>query len=384
MVGSPVVGSSESLSDGKSRDAHARSLLSDESGATMVLGVFMAAMAVGVLYYLHGVANVVVHRERMQDAADSAAFMSAVVSARCMNILAILNMIMGALAVVGAAMRIAADIVTGAAVAAGIACALCRPCTPCIDAIRHGLDARRAHRIARDVERVVDDMISVVHGVAVFVRDFAPMLIAQPRVITYGTHDYAPTTDLGIPWPIGDTLQAEEDDSNWPCENRVEWPPAHGLGVVASAFMTHMSGFYVASAAVTPFLTRRMRASRYCGSYDSFQRVTGGAWLGEREFQLQAYMHGQPRFRFTRGGVRVASWGREATNVSDSLEFANEISFAQAEYYFEDDDGMRREEWLWHCQWRARMRRFRLGDALPPGLGGFAGMVDTLSSLVAH
>ncbi len=373
---------------GKSRTTARQSLWSDESGATMVLGVFMAAMAVGVLYYLHGVANVVVHRERMQDAADSAAFMSAVVSARCMNILAILNMIMAALAVVGAAMQIAADIVAGAAVAAGLVCLGCGPwcaycCEACVDAARHGVDAVDAYDTADDVEGYVDDLISFVYTIAEFVRDMAPMIIAQPRVVTYGTNDYAPTTDLGIPWPIGDTLQAEDDDSDWPCDNRVR-TPAHILGVVASAFETHLSEFYGISVLATPFITRTMRARRYCGDYDSFQQVTEDSWLGESEFQLQAYMHGEPNFRFTRGGVQVASWGRDAENMSDSLEFANEISFAQAEYYFEDEDGMEREEWLWHCQWRARMRRYRLGDALPSGLGGAAGALDMLSGLVAH
>lgn len=372
---------------GKSRDVTRRTLWSDESGATMVLGVFMAAMAVGVLYYLHGVANVVIHRERMQDAADSAAFMSAVVNARCMNILAILNMIMAAFAVVGAAMQIAADIVAGAAVAAGLVCLGCGPwcaycCEACVDAARHGMDAVDAYDTADDVEDVMDDLIEVVHGVAVFVRDVAP-LAGQGRVVEYGVVEYAPTTDLGIPLPIGTGVAAQEDDTNWPCDERVR-TPAHILGAIASAFETHMSEFYAVSVIATPFITRTMRARRYCDDYDSFQKVEDDAWLGESRFQVQAYMHGEPRFRFTRGGVQVASWGRDETNFSDSLEFANEVSFAQAEYYFEDEDGMEREEWLWHCQWRARMRRFRLGDALPAGLGSVAGAIDMLSGLVAH
>ncbi len=370
----------------KSRDVSRRSLWSDQSGATMVLGVFMAAMAVGVLYYLHGVASVVIHRERMQDAADSAAFMSAVVNARCMNILAILNMIMAAFAVVGAAMQIAADVVAGAAVAAGLVCLGCGPwcaycCEACVDAARHGMDAVDAYDTADDVEDTMDDLIEVVHGIAVAVRDVAP-LFGQYRVAEYGYGEYAPTTYLGIPWPIGG-VAAEEDDTDWPCDERVR-TPAHILGAIASAFETHLSEFYGISVLATPFITRTMRARRYCGDYDSFQMVEEDAWLGEQPFQVQAYMLGEPRYRFTRGGVQVASWGRDATNMTDSLEFANNVSFAQAEYYFESEDEMAREEWLWHCQWRARMRRYRIGDALPAGLGGAAGALDMLSGLVAH
>ncbi|MBN8609058.1 MAG: hypothetical protein J0L92_00625 [Deltaproteobacteria bacterium] len=372
---------------GKSRATDRRSLWSDESGATMVLGIFMAAMAVGVLFYLHGVANVVIHRERMQDAADSAAFMSAVVNARAMNILAILNMIMAAFAVVGAAMQIAADIVLGAAIAAGLVCLGCGPwcaycCEACVDAARHGVDAADAYDTADDVEDVMEDLISVVHGIAVAVREGAPYA-ARARVVEYGTSEYAPTTYVGIPWPIIGGVAAEEDDTDWPCDERVR-TPAHILGAIASAFETHMSEFYAASVIATPFITRTMRARHYCGDMDSFQMVEEDAWLGEGPFQVQAYMMGEPNFRFTRQGVQVASWGRDDTNLSDSLEFANNVSFAQAEYYFEDEDGMEREEWLWHCQWRARMRRYRIGDALPEGLGSVAGALDMISGLVAH
>lgn len=372
----------------KSRTTGRLSLLDDESGATMVLGVFMAALAVGVLYYLHGTANVIIHRERMQDAADSAAFMSAVVHARAMNILSILNMIMAAFAVVGAAMQIAADIVAGAAAAAGLVCLGCGPwcaycCEACGHAIRHGIDAYDAYDTADDVEDVMDDLISVVHGIAVAVREGAPYA-ARARVLEYGLVDYAPTTSIGIPWPAIGSVAAEEDPSNWPCDERVR-TPAHILGVVASAFETHISEFYGVSVLATPWLTRTSRARRYCGDdYDAFQRVTEGAWLGESAFQVQAYMHGDPKFRFTQEGVRVASWGREGSNLSDSLEFANEVSFAQAEYYFESEDGMDREEWLWHCKWRARMRRYRMEDALPDALGGLTSAVSRLSGLVVH
>lgn len=386
------VGSSQprETTDLKSRSTTRQSLWSDESGATMVLGVFMAALAVGVLYYLHGVANVVIHRERMQDAADSAAFMSAVVNARAMNILAILNMIMAAFAVIGAAMQIAADIITGAAVAAGIVCLGCGPycgycCDACIDALRHGMDAIDARDTADDVEDVMEDLIAVVHGIAVAVREGAPYA-ARLRVVEYGTSEYEPVTTVGIPWPAIGSVAAEEDDTNWPCDERVR-TPAHILGVLASVPQTHMSEFYAASALAEPWLTRTMRARHYCGDMDSFQRVEEGAWLGESRFQLQAYMIGNAdRFRFTRGGVQVGSWGRDATNLSDSLEAANNASFAQAEYYFEDDSttGMEREEWLWHAQWRARMRRYRLGDALPSSLSSIAGPIDMLSDLVAH
>ncbi len=367
----------------KSRATTRRSLFSDESGATMVLGVFMAALAVGVLYYLHGTANVIIHRERMQDAADSAAFMSAVVHARAMNILAILNLIMAAFAVIGAAMMIAADVIAAAAVAAGIVCAATEGMVGCPEAFMHGVDAVDAYDTASDIEDYMERLTSITHGIAVAVREGAPRL-AQARVVEYGTSEYAPTTYLGIPWPaLVNSLAAEDDDSNWPCDHRVRTPAAV-LGAIAAAIETSWTLYFAGAVIVTPPIAMTPRARHYCGDDAGFQRVPPGDWLGEQPFQLQAYMLGEPKYRFTREGVKVASWGRDATNASDSLEFANEVTFAQAEYYLETRSAMRHEEWLWHSLWRARMRRYRMEDALPSSLGAVAGALSVLSDLVAH
>lgn len=372
--------------DEKSRGPQRRSLLEDESGATMVLGVFMAAMAVGVLYYLHGVANVLIQREHMQDAADSAAFLAAVVRARAMNILAILNMIMAAFAVVGTAFRVAQDIIEGAAIAASLVCLGCGPwcgycCEACVDAFEHWMEYDDSSNTADSVENMMENLIAVTHGVAVAIEYGAPIL-AEVRVTEYGRVEYAPSTNMGFAWPILG-LQAEEDDTNWPCEEYVE-VPGGVLGVVVSAIQAHWSLYYIGSAAITPWFSAPERARHYCGSFDSFQRVPPDSYLGEQPFQVQAYMIGEPHWRWSRQGVQVASWGRDASNMTDSLEAANDVSFAQAEYYFEDTGGKPHEEWLWHSQWRARERRFQLGDALPGGLGGAAGALNQLSSIVVH
>lgn len=69
----------------------ARALARDEGGAIMVVGLFMAVFLVGALYALAGIGASVVYQERMQQAADEAAFTAAVDHAVGMNALATVN-----------------------------------------------------------------------------------------------------------------------------------------------------------------------------------------------------------------------------------------------------------------------------------------------------
>ncbi len=74
-----------------------RKFVRDSRGAVMVMGLVMATILVGVLWHLLGVGDAIVYRERMQEAADSTAFESAVWHARTMNLLVVLNVIMSAI-----------------------------------------------------------------------------------------------------------------------------------------------------------------------------------------------------------------------------------------------------------------------------------------------
>ena len=370
---------------GKTRSLH-RDFLSDESGATMVIGVFMAAMLVGFLYYLHGTANVILHRDRMQDAADSGAFAAAVIHARAMNILSILNVIMAVFAVIGAAMRIAQDIVLGAAIAASAVCAGCGPwcvscCNACVPAVRHWMDWPDARSNASDVEGWMENLTRLTHGVAVVVRTGAPVM-AELRVLTWG-EQYAPT--VGMSFMISDTitslsLPAEEDDSNWPCDNKVRYW-AGLLGAVLSYTQTDFSIYLAAASVTVPFLRATPRARYWCDDMDNFQKIQDDAWLGEREFQVLSVMEGEQRFRWTGEGVAVAGWGNDGSNSSEEFEALDNFSIAQAEFYFESEDEQEHEEWLWHSNWRARMRRVDLDDV--PVVGMIPG-IDIVSRLFAH
>lgn len=70
-------------------------LLRDDRGVIMVAGVFFTLMLIGLCWFIFGIGNAIAYRENLQNAADSAAFGAAVYDARGMNLLAMINIIMG-------------------------------------------------------------------------------------------------------------------------------------------------------------------------------------------------------------------------------------------------------------------------------------------------
>ncbi len=99
----------------------ARAIVDDRRGAIMVVAVFMAAFLVGALWYIIGIGDTILYRERMQDGADAVAYAAAVYHARGMNLIAMINIIMAGLLAVLIAMKLIQVI---NAIANAISCAL--------------------------------------------------------------------------------------------------------------------------------------------------------------------------------------------------------------------------------------------------------------------
>ncbi|HVH42029.1 MAG TPA: hypothetical protein VM925_06785 [Labilithrix sp.] len=90
--------------------------LGDERGAIMVLGIFMCTCLVGALWYLAGIGDAILLRERAQEAADAVAFSDAALHARGMNLIVLINLVMACVLGVRVALKIAQLILTIAAV----------------------------------------------------------------------------------------------------------------------------------------------------------------------------------------------------------------------------------------------------------------------------
>ncbi len=379
----------------KRADEQPPGLLADQRGATMVMGVFIAVLLVAMIYYVWGIGDVVMYRERMQDASDTAAFSAAVIHARGMNMLALLNMVMAALAMVAATIATAAAMIGYAAAAAGLVCAFCPECTSCCSAcpyaVIHGIEYEEAHSFSNRVNNIVTPLMRGLHGYAVGIRDGVP-LAAQAKVVAYGTGVYSPVTEVGMMAPPTRLeLPAQDDETNWPCDNKV-LPTVRIASPIAVWIWGTYSPYMLAGIAIGELDAQRI--SRQWCQDGYFQRITDNAQqMGNDQYQVQAYMLGQHDLQWTSTGVAIATWGqnRDAGSTYTNLAQMGKVSFAQAEFFY-DDGEPDWHEWLWHMNWRARLRRWRveasgmggLAGACGSGCGALGSLGGNIDSLVVH
>ncbi len=182
--------------------------LHDERGAIMVLGLFMAVFAAGCLYYVVGIGDAIWQRERMQDAADAAAFSAAVLHARGMNLIALVNMTMAALLAVLIALKLVELVAYGiiataigmAFSTAGGSLVVVAPVTQLAQQVRQAHEtaksgihpALRALRIASKGVRVAIPWIAQARAVQMVMSHYDPPAIvglAVPSRITLPTRD---------------------------------------------------------------------------------------------------------------------------------------------------------------------------------------------------
>lgn len=397
-----------------------RTLLADESGATMVMGVFMAMMVVGMIYYVWGLGGAILHRERMQDAADAAAFGASVFQARGMNIIAMLNVLMSVFAIIGTACRLLYTFIEATAIADSIACAICLAsiyCIPaseefCVPAAEHDAEWAESDWL-NDVADMCDRIASGIHTVQVGVRTGA-MIGAEAYVMTMLPTRYRPTVTEGVfaPGSLQLSIQSEDDSSTWACHHGwtgmfvrgpalalvavgelVLFEPITSVGVIAGEIAVGVQEFATEDG-----------SEYYCnengGSGLTFQRVPTDSWLGETPFQNYSLVYGTSPFRWVQQGVASANWGNIGNSAPQVfgldisvVQQLHRLSFAQSEYYFEqteDDCGSSfpdtaaecaHEEWLWHTRWRARMRRFHAGTGVTGRLGS---VIQGVQDVVVH
>src|SRR5690606_19656930 len=78
----------------------------NENGAMMLIGLFFAIFAVAILYSAIGVSQAALFRQHIQDGADASALSGAVMQARSMNLIVLLNIVMAALLSVLVALKL--------------------------------------------------------------------------------------------------------------------------------------------------------------------------------------------------------------------------------------------------------------------------------------
>jgi hypothetical protein len=343
-----------------------RSLRHDDGGAMMVMGIFMAVILVGAIYYVMGIGQSIIYHERMQDAADASAFGAAVIHARGMNILAFLNIISAAVMAVLVALKVLEYLLLAAFTIATAICALCSCpgccgcCFICPVAVVLGYGYDYVSEIRQAAEPPIETILDINKQIMNGVRMGIPY-VAQAKVYDYGTDTFDKPTNMAIMVPLFGELAAEPDDSDLFCDK------AANVG-------GRMAGTMLGLWPIRAFVGTAVESisGMFCDDDEYAHRVLEDAEMGDDNFQLQTYVRGDPPFSLYEKGVGVAAWGRtdEATDY-ELMETLTHYSYAQAEYYMDTEDD--RDEWLWRLDWRARLRRWELGA----GFGEVAGALGS-------
>lgn len=176
----------------------ARSLRGDQRGAMMVMGIFMAMLMVGFIYYVSGIGQAIMFRERMQDASDAGAWAASVVHARGMNGLVLIHMIMAAFTAVLIALNMLVVLLKAAIVIGEVL-----SCFPLTSALGAGIlsvanPLKESVETVRDaVKETVEDVLPVLTRAARTLAKVVPWL-AEAKVVVVAANDYGETVEFGI------------------------------------------------------------------------------------------------------------------------------------------------------------------------------------------
>lgn len=366
----------------------AESLADDRRGAVMVLGVFLAMLLVGFLYYLLGVGNTILYRERVQDAADAMAFNGAVMHARALNLIALINITLAMLMAVWIAMRVVQVAMIAALVVCGLAVGTCP--VPVNELVAAEADLGR--RIATYWGSVLRPALRLGHGASAAIRTQWPAL-ANTAGWQRLRGMYTPPVRAAtlVPTPMRPlplrTVQLRRHCDHVGFRGRAPRAP-EGIPLLAR----HYARVW---PAVVPQLPRGIAADpceENRGDLVHFEiepgdgSCTDGLPGQNCEYaQVRAAVDtgGGDLAQYARGAT-MAHWGRGAGgSLFGAVGALGNVGFAQAEYYFEGVAGREipLDEWLYHPRWRARLRRVRLsplGGAVPGVQGVNLGQLDAL------
>ncbi len=227
------------------------------SGAIMVLGLFMALFLVGALYFLMGIGHTVMFRERMQDASDAAAFSAAVMNARGMNLIALINILMAcALAILVALRAVQLLCIAGIALAGALAVPTFGASLSAIPPLAEVESS--VTELYNSLEPEIMEFLELGHTAEVVIKNGMPAVaIGKAVVITMGA--YRPPVDVGFAIPDRFTLPLETAPFSDLCRKAAEYtvalvelplrPIVSLLGPVWSPIHAVLNAFAQAAAA---------------------------------------------------------------------------------------------------------------------------------------
>ena len=190
-------------------------LATEERGAILLLGLFMTVFLVAMLLYAMGIAESVLYRERLQDAADAGALSVAILRARGMNVIVLINMVMAALLAVVVALRVVELLATLAIVLMTVAAYFTGGATlaavPPLKSVRTG--ANKAYEALRPQ---VEAALKMLHSTARAARAIVPVA-SQAGVLDTVVRHYSPPARFAFALPGRSTLPVESDEFSVLC-----------------------------------------------------------------------------------------------------------------------------------------------------------------------
>lgn len=351
-----------------------RDLLRDDRGGIAVFGVVMAMFLVGAVYFLVSVSNVALQREGLQQVADSSVFSASVVSARAMNAIAVMNVLMQAVMAVLLPLRALAPAYADIAKA------------PCADACSCEIarDAARASeeltKKSIDVEKRGRELLAALSDAQTALAAAGPELAAQAATRA-AELDRAfvetPGADLRSaslsPEGCRLGLPVEEDTFRTVCKRARPFVDeiAHRIAKdVLDTEGTCKSGPKALAAAAKDLANPEGRICREAAQPACFEGGRGGAHPkrvfaqasnGSDWMQYWSTLKGRA-FDSVRAGVEVAA----GDTKGDEAPAASNIGFAQSEIYFDCAETWaacnREEAALWSTRWTARLRRVHMPE----------------------
>lgn len=193
------------------------SLKSDERGAMMLIGLFFAIFGVAILYAAIGVSQATLFRQHIQDGADASALSGAVMQARSMNLIVLLNIVMAALLSVLVALKLVEAIAIAGIVVAG---AVATPTyggslalIPPLETIRD-----KVKTIHDELEDPISEALEALHDLSELVADVAP---PAAEAVAEGTRQ-APVQEVFV--SVGERLPVEDDEFQVLCAKAGRMP----------------------------------------------------------------------------------------------------------------------------------------------------------------
>lgn len=308
-------------------------MVRDQRGAILVMGVFMAALLVGFLYYVKGIGEAIVYRERMQDAADTSVFAGAATHARGMNMEAMLNVSSAGVLAVVTGGRLAHTFTAPAALA---------HITRATRGQRAGIlrVQREAETQWRRLARPLFSALRLSNTVASAVTTAIPDA-AQQHALDAASSAFRPTVRGAFPYPRFRPLPVEDSTVNdLVLRAAAAVPP---LAVPPYRRFSVALGFL---ASVPPAELVRQAAARARATLDDRReilpfvvpkRLGPAAVLGSESMQVRIVVGGEFDYALSEQGVLVATWGNsERTDENqDGLAALGSLALAQAEYYYD-------------------------------------------------